>query len=209
LVEQKEHTRLTWKLKALLVVTLLAVLFIPYRFWLTQVAELLITEEGLEASDAVMVLSGGSMERVDYGVRLFKEGYAGLFFLSEGEEVIHGLDTKWSDLALPRAVEDGLPEDKIIMVRNSTSTYEEALSSRAEFTKHGARSVILVTEPYHSFRSCRTFRKVFRRQDILFRCRPSPSTWFRPDNWWTVERGLIAVNNEYIKLVFYLIRGYM
>ena len=208
-IERRERSRLTWKSKILLLVALLAIVLIPYRFWLTGIGKFLISEDSLEVSDAIMVLSGGSIGRLDYGVKLFKEGYGQLFFLSEGEGVIYDLDLKWSDVALPRAVEAGVPQDKIIMIRNITSTYEEAISSRTQLTNYRVKSLILVTEPYHTFRSCATFRKALRDQGVAIVCRPSPSDWFYPDKWWSIERGLIVVNNEYLKLAFYLIKGYI
>lgn len=208
-VKRRESIRLTFKFKTVIVMVFLVIALLPYKFWLTQLAEILIIKDNLEVSDAIMVLSGGSINRLDYGVRLFKEGYGGVLFLSEGEDAIDGLEEiKWIDLVLPRALESGVAEDKIFIVRNTSSTREEADSSREGFMNQGVKSVIIVTEPYHTLRSCLTFRKTYKDRNIIFRCRPSLG-WFRSDNWWTLERGLIAVNNEYIKLVFYLIKGYI
>jgi len=33
--------------------------------------------------------------------------------------------------------------------------------------------------------------------------------WFNADHWWQSEQGFISVNDEYLKLVYYVARGYI
>jgi hypothetical protein len=49
------------------------------------------------------------------------------------------------------------------------------------------------------------FRKRFEQAGIALCIAGAPSTTYNEKLWWAKENGLIMVNNEYIKLLYYWI----
>jgi uncharacterized SAM-binding protein YcdF (DUF218 family) len=75
--------------------------------------------------------------------------------------------------------------------------------------KNDFKSMIVVTEPYHTRRSYYTFRKVFKGSGIRVMLYPVQNSWYKVDDWWKTRSGFRLTGEEYVKLVYYLIRGYI
>jgi uncharacterized SAM-binding protein YcdF (DUF218 family) len=69
----------------------------------------------------------------------------------------------------------------------------------------GFNSMIVVTDPYHSFRTRLIFREVFRGSGKSIRVRPSSGHWYRSTTWWLSAQGWEATLTEYIKLAGFLV----
>jgi uncharacterized SAM-binding protein YcdF (DUF218 family) len=75
--------------------------------------------------------------------------------------------------------------------------------------ERGWRTGLLVTDPYHARRSLWTFRTTLAGTALDVSPAPVVDGWFSADHWWQTEDGFVAVDEEYIKLVYYLLRGYV
>jgi uncharacterized SAM-binding protein YcdF (DUF218 family) len=83
-----------------------------------------------------------------------------------------------------------------------SSTMEEAKALRLYAIASQARSVIIVTNPFHSRRVRRIFDKILGgAAQVQVSTINYPK--FGPDNWWESEEGVIAFNNEWVKAVYY------
>ena len=65
---------------------------------------------------------------------------------------------------------------------------------------------MVVSDKFHTNRIDYAFRDVFEDAGIQLVLRGSPSNAYSESNWWANEEGLIMVNNEYIKLLYYYIK---
>jgi len=86
-----------------------------------------------------------------------------------------------------------------------TSTFEEAKALRLWCLANNARSVIIVTNPFHSRRVRWIFTKVLA-DEIDMQIATVDAHQYTPRNWWESEEGLIALNNEWVKMVYYWIK---
>ena len=106
------------------------------------------------------------------------------------------------------AMQNGIPLEKIFTDGRCTSTYEDVLYARENIIKNKYKSAIVVSSNFHMRRVYLTFKKVFNGNDITTVFAPVPMNMngINPNRWWTRENDLIAVFNEYIKLVFYYVK---
>nr|MBP8858361.1 YdcF family protein [Anaerolineaceae bacterium] len=69
--------------------------------------------------------------------------------------------------------------------------------------KRGFQSLIIVTDPFHTFRTRLIFRSVFRDSGIDLYVRPVRNHWYRSTTWWATSQGRQATLSEYIKIIAY------
>lgn len=177
---------------------------------MTQAGAFLVYQDKIEPADAILVLGGGERERVTQGIELAKNKYASwMMFTGEYHMPVYGAPTHWADEASKLAVSKGLDKDKMIPIYNSDSTRSDATLSKTICIEKHFRSLIVVSEPYHLKRAHFIFNKVYRGSGIKIMIYPVQKSWYRPNAWWKVKPGFWAVDMEYQKMLFYLLKGYL
>ncbi len=100
-----------------------------------------------------------------------------------------------------------VPQASIVVLGGDpgvTSTYEEAMTVKQYLDEQQYDGpLVIVTDAFHSRRARWIFARVFDgRREV--RSAPAGYDEFDETDWWRHESGLVIVNNEYIKLGFYL-----
>jgi uncharacterized SAM-binding protein YcdF (DUF218 family) len=194
------RNRARWSLVVvilLLSVTGLALSNAPARF--------LDVEDPLEPADAALVMTGDpGFERTTAAARLVCAGNARLLVLTGGEP--------WpGDSAASlraRALREGVPSDRIRLEDRSTDTRESLVNVALILEEEGVKTLILVTSPYHQRRAFLAARRALPGLRIInrpVRTRPWPPV--RP--WWRDAGTRRLVFQEYAKLVYYGLRGWI
>ena len=180
-------------------------LFLAHGIVLRKAGEFLIKKDEMKPADAIVILAGEETERVEYGVRLFKEGWArkDLIIMAGGPLV---WKYSWSGLMKDHARALNVPEDSILTEEKSRTTEEDALYTGEILRKRGIRSIILVTSPYHSRRAALIFQRVVGKNCRIFSS-PAEDSWFHTEGWWKRRRDRAAVLNEYAKFLWLWIFG--
>ncbi len=189
-------------------VTLGLLLAATHAVWLPWVARLLIDGEAPTEADAILVLGGGSGDRLERAAQLYKDGYAPVMITSGESPTLPGVADSFAELAADYLVTLGVPEDAILMLPETTSTRDEATQSLVLAREAGISSLLVVTSEYHSRRSGLAFAAAYRGSDINVTLVTSCSDWWDASCWWRNELSLIAVAEEYIKGVYYFMHGY-
>lgn len=191
----------------LLVVTLIWLFRMPL---LRHGGEFLIREDPLVRADLLYVLGGSPIERAAEGARLVQAGHAprAVFTGSPPNELmqVFGIDSSEAGLGMRVAELSGLDRARMEPLAEGTSTAEEAAAVRAHAASHGADTIIVVTTEFHSRRVRQVFRKAFRGGSTVVIVRAARSRRYDADHWWRSEEGMIMVNNEYMKLVYYALK---
>ncbi len=193
--------------RALLVGLLLLVLLMGCYASLTLAGSILIVGDPLRRADALVLLSGGDQARVEEAVRLYKDGYAGLFVLTRTGEVAPGLGTASTQTLRKDVLALGVPSDGIVETQsNADSTYTEAVAVRDLLEERGGiDSCIIVTDPYHTLRTRLVYGEVFRGTHIQIIVRSVRSYWYRSSTWWLSAEGWRVTFSEYTKLAAFLL----
>jgi uncharacterized SAM-binding protein YcdF (DUF218 family) len=103
----------------------------------------------------------------------------------------------------------GVPPEKIIILPfpgGTTSTFDEAAAFKKYVQENRVQRIILVTSAFHTRRARWIFEKTLAGLPVTLEMSAVPYIGFDQTNWWKNETGLITLNNEYIKLVYYFFR---
>jgi uncharacterized SAM-binding protein YcdF (DUF218 family) len=168
-------------------------------------AAFLDVEDPLEPADAALVMTGDvGFERTKAASRLVREGQARLLVLTGGEP--------WpGDSAASlreRALREGVPGERIRYEDRSTDTRESLVNVAPILRDEGVRTLVLVTSPYHQRRAFLAARRALPGLRIVnrpVRTRPWPPV--RP--WWREATTRRLVFQEYAKLAYYGLRGWI
>jgi uncharacterized SAM-binding protein YcdF (DUF218 family) len=160
-------------------------------------------EDPSEGVDAAVVLAGDpGYERTAAGVELVRSGKAHLLVLTGGE--VGPGDSAESLRA--KAVEWGVPSDRIRLESVSHSTRESLLAVAPILRQEGIASVALVTSPYHQRRAFLLARQAWPGIRIL--SRPATPSFWSPRGWWRDAPSRRIVLTEYAKILYSGLRGW-
>jgi uncharacterized SAM-binding protein YcdF (DUF218 family) len=186
-------------------VILATLLFIGHGFILEKMGRYLYYKDEIKPADVIVILAGEETERVEYGVKLFREGWA-----RKDRIILAGGPLVWkythASLMKEHAISLGVPKKAILLEDKSRTTEEDAIFTKEIFKKYGYKSCILVTSPYHSRRATKIFRKVMGDEVTVFSA-PSEKSWFSFDEWWKRRRDRAYVLNEWSKFVWLWVFG--
>jgi uncharacterized SAM-binding protein YcdF (DUF218 family) len=180
-------------------------LFLVHGPILTKAGEMIVKKDEMKPADAIVILAGEETERVEYGVTLFKDGWArkDVIVMAGGPLV---WKYTWAGLMKDHAESLDVPARKILLEDKSRTTEEDAYYTKEILQKNRIASIILVTSPYHSRRASIIFGKVMGK-DIRIINAPAENSWFRVDEWWKRRRDRAAVLNEFSKYLWLWIFG--
>jgi uncharacterized SAM-binding protein YcdF (DUF218 family) len=103
-------------------------------------------------------------------------------------------------------LEHGVDSSRVIALTGSTSTLEESQEVRAWAESRQLAEVTVLSSRFHTGRVKRVFDKTFDGSMTKVYTAGAPALNYREDEWWKSEEGLIMVNNEYIKSLYYLLK---
>lgn len=167
---------------------------------------ILVIADPLQQADAIIVLSGGSNERIVHAARLYVEGYGKYLILTDTGIRYPGDPKGASQYAIDLAMDQGVPEEVILapeIVVNST--VDEAKIVRDTAESNGFRRLIVVTDPYHTFRTRLIFRSIFKGTGSLVMVRPASGHWYDSSTWFLSRAGWNTTVSEYIKTIGFLL----
>lgn len=201
--------RRRWIVLGAVVLACLSCWLLRYRI-LGGIGDCLIHEDALAHADALYVLGGSPVERAAEGARLVDAGYApmAVFTGSLPNELLmaFGIDSCEGGLGAAIARQAGLDSARAVILREGTSTKEEADAIRAHAESIGADTVIIVSTEFHTQRVSRVMRKALKGSGITVIVRAARSLRYDADRWWASEEGMIMVNNECMKHLYYAIK---
>jgi uncharacterized SAM-binding protein YcdF (DUF218 family) len=197
-------------LKIIGLILLFIALIISFRRPLMRcVGNYLIDEDQLSRADAIFVLSGNPTDRAKEAAKLFASGFAPQIICT-GESVptlYEVINVKMDEATLSEIAlkKEKVDSNKIEVLHVGTSTREESHEILKYCKKHGMKKIIVVSDKFHTNRINYAFRSIFEKGEIEIILRGAPSTAYKENNWWAEEAGLLMVNNEYVKLLYYYI----
>lgn len=191
----------------------LFILLIPLCSWIFKesilrgIAQSLIYETSLKPEyDAIFILSGNAVERGKKAAELYKTTRSkrvvctGLFIAHEFQML--GLNYTEGEFSKYCAVKFGIPDSVISVVNEGTSTKEEAEFYLNYSQKNNLSNVLVVTSEIHTGRAHKIFKKIWK--DKPFDMIGAESLNYDVNRWWKSEDGLIAINNEWMKTLYYI-----
>ncbi len=183
-------------LAVLLAIPLLIVLVY---FSLVAVGAILIVSDPIEPVDAVVILSGDAGDRLGMAVEMLERGYVRNLVITN--------TNRMANRRLAREAEHaGFARESIFITDLAVdSTLDEARAVMQFARDKGWSDFMVVTDPYHSFRTRVIFRNEMRGSGITIYVRPVVGHWFRSSTWFTYREGWRFVFLEVAKMANYML----
>jgi uncharacterized SAM-binding protein YcdF (DUF218 family) len=179
---------------------------------LTGIADYLIIDDRLQPADILFLLNSEVDTRPFHAAELYKQGLAPVVVIARSEDnsiVDLGLVPNDTDISVGVMEKLGVPPGKIIVLPAEggvTSTFDEAAALRQYAEANRVHRIILVTSAFHTRRARWIFEKTLAGLPVTLEMAAVPYIGFDQTDWWKSEGGLITLNNEYIKLFYYLFK---
>ncbi|HTX92885.1 MAG TPA: YdcF family protein [Anaerolineales bacterium] len=179
---------------------------------LTGIADGLVVSDTPRAADIIFLLNGDYNTRPQRAAELYRQGLAPLIVIARSENtpaVDLGLVPNDTDISVEVMQKLGVPPDKILVLAfpgGVTSTFDEASALHRYIQSHPVHTVLLVTSAFHTRRARWIFKRELAGTPIELKMVAVPYQGFDQTNWWKNETGLITLNNEYIKLIYYFVK---
>ena len=197
---------------AVAILLLLVLLVFAFRAQiLTGIASYLIVDNRLQPADLIFLLNSEYDTRPFRAAELYQQGLAPVVLIARAENtpaVDLGLIPNDTDISVGVLEKLGVPPEKIIILSvpgGVTSTQDEAAALRQYIGTHPVHKIILVTSTFHTRRTRWIFNKTLAGLQVTLEMAAVPYVGFDQTDWWKNESGIIKLNNEYIKLFYYLI----
>jgi uncharacterized SAM-binding protein YcdF (DUF218 family) len=159
------------------------------------------------AVQRIFVLGGGNYDRGFKAARLWYQGYAPKIICTGSyvSGTIKSLGYSYTEAELSRMRILSLDIDSALVSALSlgTSTMEESELILDYCLLNDWDKIIIVSDIFHTSRIRDVFKRKFMKAGIDAVIVGAPSSRYRESEWWREEAGLIMVNNEYIKHLYY------
>lgn len=160
----------------------------------------------------IYVLSGNPYDRGRKALEIYNQGY-GTEIVCTGENIASNINALGKHLTEGQLTEHylktlGFDTTALGSLPIGTSTKEEVDAIIAHLNQTNQNQCIVVTSLFHTRRVRKVFKKNKKQSGIEAIIIGAPSSTYDETAWWKSEQGLIAVNNEYLKLFYYWLKGY-
>lgn len=178
---------------------LMIILPVILYYSLVAVGSVLIVADPIVPVDAVVILSGDRGDRLSMAADLLNRGFVHSLVITNTHPAAN-----WQ--LVREAIALGFnPENIFITEKEVDSTADEARAVRKFAQSRGWTSLMVVTDPFHSFRTRIIFRRELRGSGVSVAVRPVVGHWFRSNTWFYYQEGWRFVFLEIGKLFNYLL----
>lgn len=177
--------------------------------FLKHLARFLVSEDDWQRKtyDYAVIPGGQPIERGLFAAKLFHEGRVKHIVCLGGNypKILRLTEDTCSEgrLSAVQLLMSGVPDSCISVLSEGTSTQEE-LKAFTSFIHEKPGTVLMITSRFHTRRARRVLRKLLKGFERSFDVAGAPPLLFDENNWWRSEEGLITINNEYLKGLYYL-----
>lgn len=207
-----------------LVFLLLCLCFVFRIKILRETGQFLISEDELQKAEAMFVLGGDSYDRGNLAADLYRKGFSGKIVClgeniptvfralgisySESEVTEINIEMSFKNPENPITSDTGNSgvDSSVVILKKGTSTMEEVESILAFCNAYNLKKVIIISSKFHTRRIRMVCEKILKNTGIEFIIAGAPSSIYSEEEWWKSEEGLIMLNNEYVKLFYYLLK---
>lgn len=175
-----------------------------------QAAQVLVAEDPLCHADALFVLAGGEVDRGREAAHILNAGHVPVAVCTGELEhrFLREMGIRLNEAQMTRHVmlNHGADSTRIHLLPIGTSTFEECNAILAHCQTQGWDSVIVVSSRLHTARIASVIKPLALAQNVYVCIRGAEDTRFDENEWYRNEDGLLFVNNEYIKRLYYWYR---
>jgi hypothetical protein len=191
----------------LLLLVLVAGVWLERAPLLRAAADLWIVSDPVTPADAVAVLGGDLEVRPFVAAELYKKGLAPMVLVSQvpvGRSSTIGGIPGHSELNRMVLLKLGVPDAAIQMFGEANgSTKDEAVALRDWADRHAVLRIIIPTEIFAARRVRWIFNREFAGSTVRLEIAAFESPNYTRAEWWKSKAGIIDLQNEFMKYLYY------
>lgn len=165
-------------------------------------ADWLVVSGEVHKADVAVVLGGGGGSRLRKGLELYEQGMVNALVLVDEKE------RYWDNMLAHQCPDCKTGGKPLTILTGSDSTRSDAVLVHEHCEAKGIKSMLVVTDPYHTRRASLVFNRRFAGSGIEvttvssgdYRNRLSPT-----EDWWRDEVTLIVIGTEAAKIAVFLL----
>lgn len=174
------------------------------------VGNILVSEDTVQTVDAVFVLSGNAFERAKAAADIYHQGLSQKI-ITTGEGVGSSLEALGIIMVDAEVTQEALRQlevdsTAIELIPRGTSTYEESEHILGFARARDFKRIMIISSKFHTRRIRNVFHKKFADAEIQVFIKGAEPLNYTIEKWWESEQGMIFVNNEYMKLLYYWLK---
>lgn len=177
---------------------------------LQRIGFFLIREDAPRKAEVAFVLSGGAFDRGNEAVKLYRMGLCRRLICTGGnlsKDYESQGDTLYeSDLTARHLLRMGVPQSAVKVMQSGSSTEEEVKLIGSWMQAHPKANALVISSDFHTRRIQWTLERLLPEAHRRLAVVGAECTYFNQHRWWENENGMIAVNNEYMKLLYYRLK---
>jgi len=146
---------------------------------------ILVDNDCVRKSDAIILLEGDGLNRIPKAVELYQAGFAEKIVFSGGITSFAYGSFPFS-MAYTEIIHAGIPPEAIIHESSSQNTREQAIEVVKLAILNGWKKLILVASHYHQYRAYLTFIKEIldtKNNILLYNAPAKDIKWFEETGW--------------------------
>ncbi len=168
---------------------------------------ILIDNEPLKKSDAIVLLEGDGFNRINKTVQLYKDDWSKLIVISGGLNNPAG-GSYPAKIMKKELIKFKIPDKNIILENDSQNTKEQAENIIKLAVKNKWKRIIMVASSYHQYRAFLTFLKEVLKNKINLEIINAPASalpWFKQNK---PEKRIDLLELEFEKIKKYQKMGH-
>lgn len=181
------------------------IFFIIAVFGVLRLDHWLIVSDQAQNSGAIVLLGGGTGERMIKALELYQANYAPVLLITDSVYPDPRLKNFFGNSVRQFFMNNGVPGENIFIVEGCLNTYSEAVNTVHFLKSKGISSAIIVSDPFHMRRVKLCFDKADKEKEIRFLYVPADIPWMQKP-WYLQTKGVKYVFDETVKWVYYSLR---
>ncbi len=169
---------------------------------LDKVFDYLSEEDSLEKADFIFVFGNRTYFRIDKAIEVYKKGFAPKLIISGNAPIYSQDNTSEAAWLRQHAIEEGIPEESIIVEEKSLTLADNVkrsldLLDKMEFQFN---SIILVNHGFSQRRGWCYFKKFLPNSVKLIRVNSNAASTYTKEGWYTSYESIRVIINEFMKM---------
>lgn len=159
-------------------------------------------------ADLIVILGGGTADRLIKGISLFKEGFADKVLMTGFPELNSELIPAYIKWRAKYVVDAGVPRSSLILDGSAKSSMEEAALVRDYLINNHIHKALIVSDPPHLRRLSYIYSSIFKsHRDLSYILISSEPVWWNPERWWKNKYSAQFLISEVIKFMYFFINN--
>jgi hypothetical protein len=189
---------------------ILILTFIPILFIVPNLGNFFDISEASKQSDIIICLGGGTIERIEKTVELYKQDFSlrKIILLTGDNRTKKDIDNNINDERIQYLRENNIEESNFFHEKLLTSTVEEVIFIKKYLKENNYHSAIIVSDAPHTRRIKYLLENIAKEENnnLIFNLVKSDTKWWKKETYYLEKKAQTFVISESGKLLYSFVK---